>query len=669
MINHYLNYLHQLTKQLDTAKKLIHVGHLGLAEPTHINDLIGAFTQLKQTSPALQHCRLHVSLFTHHSKEQQAEFNAFMLHFKQILCDFILDIAIAPIEGCQRINIQDDITIDCHFSRSELQLSNLANIHHKVHHWFACSDTMTPLLKDHFYPMANVWQMGRLSHGHTAISIYDKPIPLTDPHFNSLQITLTQAGFQLLTEQETLPDAIDIITCQERQALRHQQQNSFAYQGPLTPALIEHPIGIIGGGIASASLALSLAERGKTVVLYCQDNAIGQGASGNRQGAIYPLLTPENDSLSQFYQQAFLYSRQRVQRLISQGYEVSHDFCGVLHTGFDERSKARLNKTINGQDWPDAIARKVSADQASDIAGVEIKQTGLFYPLGGWICPYEFAQASLDHAVEIGNITIKMNCKIESIEQTEKGWALYVPEQASSHQKPEQQKNRQQGLPIAVHSQLVIANGANLTHFQQTCEIPLSGFRGQVSHVPSQGELANLKTVICANGYLTPVFQQQHCVGASYVKSPQHVDFCPIEQVENGKKMNQSFTDVSWPNDINVSDNDARVGVRMVSRDHFPVMGYATDMEKLNQGYQIQQASKDKPSLWQQHWQTTPAPIHDGLFVLGGFGSRGLSSAPLVAECLAANLCGEIMPINLETQTLLSPNRMWMRKLLKGKAI
>ena len=133
--------------------------------------------------------------------------------------------------------------------------------------------------------------------------------------------------------------------------------------------------------------------------------------------------------------------------------------------------------------------------------------------------------------------------------------------------------------------------------------------------------------------------------------------------------MRQSFASADWPHDIDISENDARVGVRMVSRDHFPVMGFATDMETLNQRYQVQLTSKDKPSLWQRYWQSTLAPIHDGLFVLGGFGSRGLSSAPLVAECLAANLCGEVMPINLETQTLLIPNRMWMRKLLKGKAI
>ncbi|WP_434938447.1 FAD-dependent 5-carboxymethylaminomethyl-2-thiouridine(34) oxidoreductase MnmC [Shewanella sp. HL-SH8] len=671
MVNHYLNYLQRLIKQLDTETKLIHVGHLGLAEPSHINDLVGAFTQLKQTSPAWQHGRLHVSLFTHHSKEQQAEFNAFMLHFKQILCDFILDIAIAPIEGCQRINIRDDISIDCYFSRTELQLSSVTNIQHKVHHWFACSDTMTPLFRDHFYQIANVWQLGRLSHNNTAISIYDKPITPTDPFFYSLQTAIAQAGFKLLTEQTTASitqevtgpatstNAVDTIACQERQALRHQQQATFAYQGPLTPASINQHIGIIGGGIASASLALSLAERGKSVVLYCQDEEIGQGASGNRQGAIYPLLTPENDALSQFFQQAFLYSRQRIQRLTSQGYNVSHGFCGVLHTGFDERSKARLDKIIKGQDWPDDIARPVSANQASDIAGVEIKQTGLFYPLGGWICPYEFAKASLDHAIAIGNITIKMNCNIESIKQTAQGWELFSGEQLCN----------EQDSPIAFHQQLVVANGANLTRYQQTREIPLSGFRGQVSHIPSQGTLASLKTVICANGYLTPVYEELHCVGASYVKNPQHLDFCPTEQQENGKKMSQSFADVSWPDDIDVSKNEARVGIRMVSRDHFPVMGYATDMAELNKRYQTQQASKDKPSLWQQYWQTTPAPIHDGLFVLGGFGSRGLSSAPLVAECLAASLCGEIMPINLETQTLLSPNRMWMRKLLKGKAI
>ncbi|MDP0667685.1 FAD-dependent oxidoreductase, partial [Klebsiella pneumoniae] len=45
---------------------------------------------------------------------------------------------------------------------------------------------------------------------------------------------------------------------------------------------------IVGGGIASALLALALLRRGWQVTLYCADDAPAQGASGNRQGALYP---------------------------------------------------------------------------------------------------------------------------------------------------------------------------------------------------------------------------------------------------------------------------------------------------------------------------------------------------------------------------------------------
>jgi tRNA 5-methylaminomethyl-2-thiouridine biosynthesis bifunctional protein len=51
----------------------------------------------------------------------------------------------------------------------------------------------------------------------------------------------------------------------------------------------------------------------------------------------------------------------------------------------------------------------------------------------------------------------------------------------------------------------------------------------------------------------------------------------------------------------------------MVSRDHFPVMGCVHDVEALFTRYAVlQQQSKDKPSLRQHYWQTTPAPFMTG---------------------------------------------------------
>ena len=63
------------------------------------------------------------------------------------------------------------------------------------------------------------------------------------------------------------------------------------------------------------------------------------------------------------------------------------------------------------------------------------------------------------------------------------------------------------------------------------------------------------------------------------------------------------------------------------------------------------------------------SPVYPELFMLGGLGSRGLCSAPLLAEVLAAQMSGEPIPLDRVTLAGLNPNRLWVRKLLKGKKV
>lgn len=63
------------------------------------------------------------------------------------------------------------------------------------------------------------------------------------------------------------------------------------------------------------------------------------------------------------------------------------------------------------------------------------------------------------------------------------------------------------------------------------------------------------------------------------------------------------------------------------------------------------------------------APVYDDLFMLGALGSRGLCSAPLCAEIMASQMSDEPVPMDAATLAALNPNRLWVRKLLKGKAV
>jgi len=63
------------------------------------------------------------------------------------------------------------------------------------------------------------------------------------------------------------------------------------------------------------------------------------------------------------------------------------------------------------------------------------------------------------------------------------------------------------------------------------------------------------------------------------------------------------------------------------------------------------------------------APVWPDLYLLGALGSRGLCSAPLAAEVLASQMSNEPILLDATTLGVLNPNRLWVRKLLKGKQV
>lgn len=137
---------------------------------------------------------------------------------------------------------------------------------------------------------------------------------------------------------------------------------------------------IIGGGIASAMTALSLVERGRKVTLLCEDNELATGASGNRQGALYPLLNGEHDALSRFYSLAFGYARQRLLSL-AERHPIAFDLCGVVQLGYDDKSTAKLAKMQQGP-FPHALMRPLTPVEAEHECGLPSGHAGVSYPLG-----------------------------------------------------------------------------------------------------------------------------------------------------------------------------------------------------------------------------------------------------------------------------------------------
>ncbi len=405
------------------------------------------------------------------------------------------------------------------------------------------------------------------------------------------------------------------------------------------PAGREGEVLIIGGGIASAMTALSLVERGRHVTLLCENGEPASGASGNRQGALYPLLNGEHDALSRFYSLAFGFARNRLLAL-AKHHPVAFSLCGVTQLGYDDKSAAKLAKMSQGP-FPPELMHPLSAAEVEQVVGLPCDADGVSYPLGGWLCPADLTRAAIREAQASGRLEVVFNAAVTRIAEEADGWHL------------ESRDGRQWRAP-----NLVVAAGHQLPALLPFAELPLYPVRGQVSHVPTTAGLSQLKSVLCYDGYLTPAHNGAHCIGASYGRNQTDLAYRTDEQEQNRARLQACVPQQRWPAEVDVSGAQARVGVRCASRDHLPVAGPVARLAALAD-HDVHAPADQQSAL----------PLHAGLYVLGALGSRGLCSAPLCGELVASEICGDPLPLAADLLEALHPARYWVRRLRRGKPL
>ncbi len=405
------------------------------------------------------------------------------------------------------------------------------------------------------------------------------------------------------------------------------------------PAGREGEVLIIGGGIASAMTALSLVERGRHVRLLCEDGELASGASGNRQGALYPLLNGEHDALSRFYSLAFGFARNRLLAL-AKHHPVAFSLCGVTQLGYDDKSTAKLAKMSQGP-FPPELMHPLSAAEVEQVVGLPCDADGVSYPLGGWLCPADLTRAAIREAQASGRLEVVFNAAVTRIAEEADGWHL------------ESRDGRQWHAP-----NLVVAAGHQLPTLLPFAELPLYPVRGQVSHVPTTAGLSQLKSVLCYDGYLTPAHNGAHCIGASYGRNQTDLAYRTDEQEQNKARLQACVPQQRWPAEVDVSGAQARIGVRCASRDHLPVAGPVARLAALAD-HDVHAPADQQSAL----------PLHAGLYVLGALGSRGLCSAPLCGELVASEICGDPLPLAADLLEALHPARYWVRRLRRGKPL
>ena len=401
-------------------------------------------------------------------------------------------------------------------------------------------------------------------------------------------------------------------------------------------------IAIIGGGISSSCLRYQLAERGFSSDLFCRDPELAQGASHNRQAAIYPNLQIDSSVYSQFMAHSFLYAKRFYNKLAKAGYHFPHDWCGVLLQGITPEKVQQQQKLIDKAQWPETLIQQVSAEQASQIAGLPLPYSGLFIKEGGWVEPAQLTKVIDRAAQDLHDGVNHFNTEITQLHKQQDGWYLHS-----------QQKK------FGPYQNVFICAGEHSAMLSQHADFPIYGVRGQVSHIEAGQRSQQLQTVLCHKGYFTPAYQGIHAMGATFDKHNNHRDNLPEDDVRNHQQLMQWHQKEAWAKEMG-QITGSKAAIRCYVPDHLPLVGQVPDLMDYTEAFAPLRQGK-------QYGFSNLTSAQKGLHIVTGFGARGFAMAPLATELLISSLLKVPLPCTSKIDQALHPARFIIRDLIRNK--
>ena len=394
---------------------------------------------------------------------------------------------------------------------------------------------------------------------------------------------------------------------------------------------------VIGAGLAGCATAASLAARGWQVTLLERHGAIAQEASGNPQGVLYLKLSAHHTSLSRLIVSGYGHSRRLLEQL-QKG--TDWDNCGVLQLAFDAKEAQRQTQLAAA--FPAALLTNLDRSAAEAKAGIPLSAGGLFYPEAGWVHPPALCALLSQQP----NIQLQLHQEALELRRNGDSWQAWNGEQL-----------------LASASVVVLASAAEIKGFSQSAGLPLKRIRGQISRLPATAASRALSTVVCAEGYVAPVRQDEHTPGASFDFNSNDLTLNSADHASNMQLLEEISPELSRALNAATLDPEqlqGRAAFRCTSPDYLPIVGPLADATAFAEAYAV--LSKDARQV-----PDTPCPWLDGLYINSGHGSRGLITAPLSGELIAAWLNNEPLPVPADVAQACHPNRFALRTLIRSK--
>ena len=417
---------------------------------------------------------------------------------------------------------------------------------------------------------------------------------------------------------------------------RKQTARSPGFSPPATAG----DVAVIGAGIAGISVAEMLARSGMKVTILEQHDAAISGGSAQPVLAGHLHFSRDDNLLARL---------SRAAQSLHKDHSATSAI-GRLQLLPDSDAAQNARGMLNRLNLPSKLVSLVSAGQASELAGVPIRQPALWHSCTGLISP-----PSLLSNLPVG-VEIKTGVMVSAIRADGAEWALIDC----------------RGRAIIRARIIIVCTGAGPPAVTgvlgdsdaheaalETKSIRTRLVAGQSTQL-SDDFSARLRCIVGADAYACPLPDGSVLTGASYraaqttvVGSGALTGIAPELAADRQANLHAWRRLVGVPPEHACDVKADFVGYRHTTSDHLPIIGAIPNEH-----------------LAREHWadyhrdDRLPLPRLPNLYMAGGFGSRGGLWSALAATVLHDLILSSQPPIERSLMSAIAPDR-FLRKAIR----
>ena len=303
---------------------------------------------------------------------------------------------------------------------------------------------------------------------------------------------------------------------------------------------------------------------------------------------------------------------------------------GILQLAYNPKAAASQQSMQALLTFYPELGRLVDTCEASLLSGMPLPWGGLYLPLSGWLdCK------SLCHfLIQNPGIQWVPNKDVQKLDHEQGQWSIGDGYQAET---------------------VIIANGFQAKQFEQTAPLPLKSMSGLLTSIASNDVTQHLKIPLCGEGHILPASGGAHLLGATYHPGSVGIANKTADDLFNLAKLASFSNEQQFSRELIGNWS----GTRAAAPDYLPLVGPVPDSHAFQQTYKALATDSKR-------WLPVAGDYYPGLYLCAGFGSRGLTTAPLCGEWLASLINNEPSFIPHHFTQSLSPSRFLIKKIAKN---